>query len=62
MNENISQQILDEAKDICNDKVKEMYKNWNTNSFSPSHTYSYMYISIVNALLKEEYKRKNNLK
>lgn len=46
--------ILKQAKEICDKQIQEASKNWTIKEFSPLHSYDYMFMSVYIRLFKEK--------
>jgi hypothetical protein len=56
-----TEQYLGAKLEPCQKELlNQIYKTWNTQSFSPAHSYSYSYQSVVMQLLKELMKNKED--
>jgi hypothetical protein len=48
------EEILKQAKEICNKQIQEASKNWTIKEFSPMHSYDYMFMTVYMRLFKEK--------
>jgi hypothetical protein len=54
----MNEYILNKTKEICDKQMQASIKNWHTNSFSPAHSYDYMFMCVFMDLFKKELNKK----
>lgn len=52
----MNEDIIKQAKEICDKQIQKASKNWTIKEFTPLHSYDYMFMSVYMRLLKEKMK------
>jgi hypothetical protein len=50
----MNEDILKQAREICDKQIQEASKNWTIKEFSPMHSYDYMFMTVYMRLFKEK--------